>query len=145
MRLPYQTRRDDMLVLTIQGKPWHVLDQGQREGDVYICQAHTPLIKWQSRKIYGLQRYCKTGPYDETPCDGSSFFFKRPQLKGKEPVHKTSKPDVDNLVKTIMDTLQDAEIIKDDKCIVEIHARKWYARKGEQAHTNLMLDKSNET
>lgn len=132
-----------MLVLTIQGKPMACpRPRATRRGRVYMPStytAHKIAISKDLRVAKVLQNWTHN---DGTPLKLEvHFLFKRPQkMKGKEPVHKTTKPDIDNLVKTIMDTLQDAEIIKDDKCVVEIHARKWYARKGEQAHTNLILE-----
>lgn len=48
------------------------------------------------------------------------------QLKGGAPVHHVSVPDVDNLAKFVLDSLN-THIFVDDSRIVEIHCRKIYA------------------
>jgi Holliday junction resolvase RusA-like endonuclease len=135
-----------MLVLTIPGKPMACpRPRATRRGRVYMpnnYMEHKKAISQDLRRAKILQDWIHD---DETPLKLElHFLFKRPKNKkgkGTQPEAKTTKPDIDNLTKTIMDTLQDAGIIKDDKCIIEIHARKWYARKGEQSHTNLILEK----
>lgn len=43
------------------------------------------------------------------------------------PVYKATKPDIDNLIKTVLDVLTDAQIWTDDNIVVSITARKWYS------------------
>lgn len=136
-----------MLILTISGTPMSCpRPRATKHGRIYMppeYQLHKKSICMEMRRAKILQQWnCD----DETPLKLEiHFFFKRPKVKkgkGEQPEPKTTKPDVDNLVKTIMDSLQDAEIIKDDKTIVEIHAKKWHARKNEQPHTNIILEVS---
>jgi crossover junction endodeoxyribonuclease RusA len=68
------------------------------------------------------------------------FFFPRPKshyrtgknagiLKDTAPIAFTSKPDIDNLQKAVMDALMIVGLIKDDSQVVEIVAAKSYAEK----------------
>lgn len=41
-------------------------------------------------------------------------------------VRPTTRPDIDNLIKAIMDALNDGIGYNDDKQIVELHAYEWY-------------------
>ena len=59
------------------------------------------------------------------------FVFARPQrLQHREIPHNglihASKPDVDNLIKSVMDGLCDAQIYRDDNLIYEVRSRKEY-------------------
>lgn len=49
---------------------------------------------------------------------------KREALNGE--VRPESKPDIDNLIKAIMDALNGGIGYNDDKQIVELHAYEWY-------------------
>jgi Holliday junction resolvase RusA-like endonuclease len=62
--------------------------------------------------------------------------FSRPKrlLRKKDPEERMwhgSKPDIDNVVKSVADSLVMAGVIRDDTQVVEIHARKVYATKSE--------------
>lgn len=62
--------------------------------------------------------------------------FSRPKrlLRKKDPEERLwhgSKPDIDNVVKSVADSLVMAGVIRDDTQVVEIHARKVYASKSE--------------
>ena len=64
------------------------------------------------------------------------FVFQRPQslMRKKDPeerIWKATKPDIDNLVKSVMDSLQDCKVIKDDSQVVGLIAYKWYGAKRE--------------
>ena len=63
-----------------------------------------------------------------------NFYFKRPKShfnikrelrKGQSKAH-IQKPDIDNLVKAVLDAIVDEGIMKDDKLITELYAtKKW--------------------
>ena len=62
--------------------------------------------------------------------------FPRPKrlLRKKDPDSRMwhgSKPDIDNVVNSVADSLVMAGVIRDDTQVVEIHARKVYAAKSE--------------
>lgn len=53
---------------------------------------------------------------------------------------KATKPDLDNVVKSIMDGLQLAEWLDDDARVVELVATKRHAAHGEAAHTLVTVE-----
>lgn len=70
------------------------------------------------------------------------FIHKRPKRLGKGPrVVKTTRPDIDNLLKTILDCLQDAKVIKDDSFIIELsNVQDLYGYHGEEPSTTIILE-----
>lgn len=59
------------------------------------------------------------------------YFFRRPaRLKKKSleqvKVLKTTKPDLDNLNKMLLDCMQKAELFPDDKQVTILHSEKYY-------------------
>ena len=59
------------------------------------------------------------------------FIFPRPQRLQHREIPSTglvhaSKPDVDNLIKSVMDGLSDAQIYRDDNLVYEVRAKKEY-------------------
>lgn len=66
------------------------------------------------------------------------FIHKRPKnLKGSERVLKHTRPDGDNLVKTVTDAIEGI-VYKNDGQICFWHMEDWYAKREEQAC--IMLD-----
>lgn len=75
------------------------------------------------------------------------FIMKRPKYMSAKKyscnrVLHARKPDLDNLVKTVNDVLQDAKVIHDDSAIVSFFACKMYASKGENAHIQVTIKKA---
>ena len=75
-----------------------------------------------------LQQAIKQKP--ETPLEGplsiSIKFYKiKPKSKPKKVIHWTTKPDLDNLVKLVIDALNKV-FFQDDSQIIEIQATKQY-------------------
>jgi Holliday junction resolvase RusA-like endonuclease len=59
-----------------------------------------------------------------------SFFLPRPKaMKGEAAVPHTKKPDVDNLLKAVMDSMTVAGVWKDDALVFETLAGKYYTGK----------------
>jgi crossover junction endodeoxyribonuclease RusA len=56
-------------------------------------------------------------------CD---FFFDRPKSLKKAITEKMTKPDVDKLVRTVLDALTGVAF-KDDAQVVSLYARKWFS------------------
>lgn len=85
----------------------------------------------------------------ELPIHGSFFIetsieFARPKRleRKKDPdeaIPHTSKPDIDNVLKVIMDSIQQHGGVTDDSGIAGVHATKWYCPKGEKAKTTITL------
>lgn len=64
------------------------------------------------------------------------FVHKRPKrITATERVAKTTKPDIDNLIKMVMDALTKSEIWTDDNIVTEVCASDWYANEYEPPHT----------
>lgn len=55
------------------------------------------------------------------------FNLRKPPSYPKSMVHAVKKPDLDNLVKAILDGMVQGRIIEDDNCITDLQTRKRYA------------------
>jgi Holliday junction resolvase RusA-like endonuclease len=64
-----------------------------------------------------------------------SFYLPRPKRLNRETgnIPHIAKPDVDNLLKSVMDALTDAGAWKDDSLVFATAADKWYARENTGA------------
>jgi len=68
------------------------------------------------------------------------FYHKRPKRFRKGPaVRKPTKPDIDNLIKTVLDGLNRSGIWKDDNQVVSIRANKYYCATDEAPRTLIFL------
>tara|TARA_R100000406_G_C3099510_1_gene121582 strand:- start:400 stop:813 length:414 start_codon:yes stop_codon:yes gene_type:complete len=72
------------------------------------------------------------------------FIMPRPKYLQKasskfQRINHSKKPDLDNLIKAINDTLQDADIIYDDSRIVRCSGLKQIASKDEEPHIVLVI------
>jgi len=69
------------------------------------------------------------------------FIQKRPKyLKKGERIRKRTRPDLDNLLKTILDCLQDANVIKDDSQVVQFERiEKFYGNHLEEGSTTIFV------
>ena len=68
------------------------------------------------------------------------FLHPRPKRLKKGPrVLKTTRPDLDNLIKTVKDGITSAGIWKDDSFVVKITALDFYASSDEAAKTMIIL------
>ncbi len=62
------------------------------------------------------------------------FYHSRPKRlmrkkDPKDPIPKITKPDVDNLVKLILDSATQAKLWSDDNLIAQLEVRDWYVAK----------------
>lgn len=55
------------------------------------------------------------------------FNIRRPVSLPKSAIHAVKKPDLDNLVKAILDGIVTAGVIEDDNCITDLSTMKRYA------------------
>ena len=97
-------------------------------------------VKWeQAFGLYALQEIqsvegLRNKPLDEPVALVVHFVLPRPKrlLRKRDPegqVAHTSKPDLDNLVKSVMDSLNQISLWSDDKVVTQIWASKAYAEK----------------
>ena len=69
------------------------------------------------------------------------FFMKRPKrLKKGEAGYCPVKPDIDNLVKAVMDSLNDTGIWGDDNQVVEICSSKKYCSDGDEPGAQIAIE-----
>ena len=62
-------------------------------------------------------------------------------LKDNIPQTYTKTPDIDNLIKMVLDSLQgDDGFFIDDKQVVELNSIKRYIEEGEEPRTIVMID-----
>lgn len=72
------------------------------------------------------------------------YIHKRPNRlnRKKDPdsrIWKTTKPDIDNLNKMVMDILTRAGTMEDDNLVTEINSTQYYAAKLEQHKTTIKI------
>ena len=58
---------------------------------------------------------------------------------GEGRLWQTSKPDADNIAKSVCDALEKAGVLLDDRCIARVVCEKVYARIGERPHVEVAL------
>ena len=88
-------------------------------------------LRWRKTAKALIRKQCQIRDITEPVFIVMSFVFQRPKtmMRKKDPIKRiirVTKPDIDNLCKSVMDTLQDCKIIKDDSQVVGITAHKWY-------------------
>jgi len=70
------------------------------------------------------------------------FLCKRPLAMRKgDRVLKTTKPDVDNYLKLVMDACNQAGVWHDDSQVVEILAQKWYCADYEEPEVQIQISR----
>ena len=72
------------------------------------------------------------------------FVVERPKSRTRknnknQRIPKDTKPDLDNMVKSIMDALQISCILKNDSCVYRLTTEKWYGKEGEGHQTTIFL------
>lgn len=94
-------------------------------------------IQWKNRCKTFLRQQYKGKTIEKPVFIDITAIYQRPKslMRKKDPekrILKTTKPDIDNIVKACLDALQDAKILKDDSQVVGIIAHKWYGSKIEE-------------
>jgi Holliday junction resolvase RusA-like endonuclease len=70
------------------------------------------------------------------------FFCKRPKSLGKgDRLLKTTKPDLDNYIKLILDGMNESGIWHDDSQVVEILAQKWYCADYQEPQIQVQVNR----
>ena len=69
-----------------------------------------------------------------------AFALPRPKRLGAGPAQwHRSRPDVDNLSKSVLDALVDAGVLSDDAVVAELVARKLHAGSSVEPHTTIAV------
>lgn len=95
------------------------------------------LLTWQSLgKVYGA-------PMPRAVSLGITFWFPRPKAmrwktKPMLAIPKTTRPDLDNLAKGVLDSLQN-HAFGDDSQVVELRLSKWIVRGGMPPRTEITI------
>jgi len=130
--------------IQIEGKPYPCpRPRTTKKGHTYMPKDYNEQKK---KNIEMMEKRLEIGTWkkeEDRPCKLTVMFIhKRPQRMystgGRSP--KVTRPDIDNLLKTVMDTIQSAGLIKDDSQIVSVHCIDLYGAKDEKPHTDILLE-----
>ena len=102
----------------------------------------------QSCAIY-LRQSAPSKPIDGSVALDVCFFHERPKRlqqrthRGEKvpdyAIHKSTRPDIDNLCKALADSLQIAGFYRDDGQLVFLSASDYYVERGGQPRTDLIF------
>jgi Holliday junction resolvase RusA-like endonuclease len=98
-----------------------------------------------------IMRNAWMSPPSESLCGATiTAVFPRPKrlLRKKDPSHRlwhSSKPDIDNVCKSVLDSLVMAGVIRDDTQVVLLSARSVYASKDEGPCVEIKLSSIDST
>ena len=96
---------------------------------VYKSQA---LLNLEAKYIALLRPYAPEKPWDFPIYLFTEWVFRRP--RGAKGAFKTTKPDTDNLVKTLKDCMTRCGFWKDDSLVVSEHTIKVYSDSEDDCH-----------
>lgn len=135
---------EDTFYFEIEGRPMPCpRPRATRQGRVYLPTEYTKRKKEIAIKIQEAmgERVRFKGPLSV------SIFFLHPRIKSlqtkkapSERQFKSTRPDLDNLAKTILDACTEAELWFDDSQVAQLVIVDMYAAKGEEAHTEVTLE-----
>lgn len=115
-----------MLKLFVEGIPKplpraRVISKG---GKVWAYTPKNYLEEWHNKVLESVKQQHKDCKTEEAVKVSVEFRFPLPKVQRRQ---CTKRPDLDNLVKGVLDALSKANVWKDDAQVVEIEARKTYA------------------
>ena len=85
--------------------------------------------QWAQDVVRIAQRYASSGPMDGPVSLALSFFLVRAR-KPKHPEWPITKPDLDKITRSILDSLKQAGIYHDDAQVCAMHCLKFFAHHG---------------
>lgn len=123
----------------IKGKPMACpRPRATRQGRVYMPKEYN-----QHKRGLVLQFINQSGEYiqiTEPAHVEITFIYPRPKyLKGEILKVKMTKPDLDNLVKTILDALTGAAVWTDDNLVVSLSCSKFYGPPNHVGQTEITI------
>ena len=127
---------------TIQGNP---VSMGRPRKGRYGMYTAPKSAKYMKEKVKDL----KVELEGQEPFMGPvkvvlTFVHKRPQRLQKKTspegrIPKTTKPDLDNLTKMVLDILTQASIWNDDNQVVKLVCEDYYSNREEEPHTQIAI------
>jgi Holliday junction resolvase RusA-like endonuclease len=103
-----------------------------KQGKMFVGKmANSKATKWKQEFMYKANAHKPAKPYDcplEVTIDFHYAYLKRftnAQKKGTFP--KTTRPDLDNLEKMVLDSLTECGFMVDDSLVVKKHSSKMFA------------------
>lgn len=115
-----------------------------RAGRAYMPKTYT---QYKKSAITQLRCQYKDDPLDKPVYMYVEFIFKRlakTPKRQKDRVFKIKKPDIDNCLKSTLDSLVDAGVLLDDNIVVSINAVKYIAAIDEPPHVTIYIGDVNE-
>lgn len=121
---------------TFQGSPTAMGRPRLGKFGTYTPPKSQAYMKSQIQALQGAIQHPITGPVKVSV----TFVHKRPQylLKKKSPesrLWKTTKPDVDNLLKMVLDIMTYSRMWNDDNQVVKVVCEDYFCSKAEEPHT----------
>ena len=113
-----------------------------------IVYSNDELLKdWRARLISDLVLHMPIGWNSEAPISVvADFRFARPNshfgkkgLRPSAPKHKTTRCDLDKLIRACGDAMQEAYVVKDDSQIIQWMATKRWMREDEKPGVHLTI------
>ena len=101
-----------------------------------------PTAQWERLAAMLMRSKFRQAPISGPVAVHTVSVMPRPQRIPKRQPGRTwapKKPDLDNIVKSILDAVVMARVIEDDRLVVQITAEQVYAAIGEAAHTELTI------
>ena len=99
-----------------------------------LVEASPGLKEWRSTVTLAAKKEMMNGvlfqPFQDAVRVAMVFYLPKP--KSVKRVYPTVPPDVDKLVRAVLDAITDAHVWKDDSQVVEVVAHKRYAISEEQ-------------
>ena len=108
-------------------------------GITYMPQKYTDFKK---AAIAQLQEQWKEEQITKASSIVLHYVFSRPKSTPKKRTERTpkvTKPDIDNLIKSTLDLLVDAGVLKDDNIVHQIRATKHVAGIADDPHTQISI------
>lgn len=127
---------------------WKLHSQGTFHADP-VALGRPRMSRWGAytpkKSVAYQQDMLSTIEIDHEPLIGPvkvsmTFCHKRPQRLNRKKdtvarIPKVTKPDIDNMIKMVLDVLTKAKVWNDDNQVVCVTAEDWYCSKQEEPHT----------
>lgn len=130
-----------MIAFELQGEPQAWQRAGRRKGGKgFFTQTETREFE---RRVRGMAGSVAIAQRVELPLAGAvllhvSSVFAPPQRGALAGELKATRPDVDNVAKGVSDALN-AGVLRDDGQVAILVAEKWYAARGEEPRTEVLV------